>query len=80
MAKVTRKVDTIIMEMDVNTAERLAVLIGASVDETWPVYMNELLELHDAMGRHDAVGQMVRIPSPLYEAKGNVTIVHKDQK
>jgi hypothetical protein len=61
---VTRKVDTVIVEMDIDVAEKLLEVL-MQVDDTTNRYTNDLADL----GVKLMTGADVRTPSPLYIAE-----------
>lgn len=66
--KVERKVDTVILELDIDLAEKVVAIIGNVRDDSRN--HGDIFELFNRM-IDDA---RVRWPSPLYRADGDVTV------
>lgn len=60
--QVTRKVDTVLMEMDVSIAEQLLEVLELVQDNVGGLHRDGLNDLRVALHEH------VRYPSPLYRA------------
>lgn len=74
--KVERKVDTVIVEMDVSIAEKLAACLNTVLDKTGHTHTSILSDMAE-FRRMLAVNADVRVPSPLYiaDARDGYTIL-----
>lgn len=64
--KVERKVDTVIIEVDISVGEQLLELLGLVQDNTRRAFSYQGSYIEDLVAR---LKEEVRYPSPLYEAK-----------
>lgn len=71
--RIKRTVDTVTMEVDVSTAEKLAEILSHTIDETYPVStLSDLTELRDRLA-HDGE---VCVPSPLYSTENVIRVYY----
>ena len=76
---VDRKVDTVIIEMDISTAEKLAVVLGRVQEETrWAKYYGDDFTILLSKMQDDPVN--VRVPSPLFKTDDDSVIRVRDKR
>lgn len=78
--KVERRVDTVIMEMDVSTAEKLALVLDRVQDNTTYHSLDALEELWRRLTARDEVGPIVRWPSKLTAADGSIYLFNNPDR